>query len=80
MKQKPIALSWTEAEYMAANMAACEGMWLRKLLSVFFECDNQSGIGLSKNPVFHDRSKLIDIEYHLLRDRVQTGTIRLKDI
>ena len=32
-KQKSVALSSTEAEYMAASMAACEGMWLRKLLS-----------------------------------------------
>ena len=65
-KQKSVALSSTKAEYMAASLAACEGMWLRKLLSGLFECgleatvvhcDNQSGIMLSKNPVFHDWSK-----------------------
>ena len=65
-KQKSVALSSTEAEYMAASMAACEGMWLRKLLAGLFEyeleatvvhCDNQSGIRLSENPVFHDRNK-----------------------
>ena len=74
---------------MAASLAACEGMWLRRLLSGLFECeveatmvhcDNQSGIKLSKNPVFHDRSKHIDIRYHFLRDCVQRGTIRLKYI
>ena len=74
---------------MEANMAACEGMWLRKLLSGLFECeleaivvhcDNQSGIRLSENPVFHDRSKHIDIRYHFLRDCVQRGTIRLEYI
>ena len=74
---------------MAANMAACEGMWLRKFLSRLFECeleatvvcyDNQSAIRLFENPVFHDRSKHIDIKYHFLRDCVQRGTIRLEYI
>ena len=64
---------------MAANMAAFEGMWPRKLLSGLFECeleativhyDNQSGIKLSENLVFHDWSKHIDIRYHFLRDCV----------
>ena len=74
---------------MAANMAACEGMWPRKLLSGSFECelesiivhyDNQSGIRLSGNLVFHDRSKHIDIRYHFLRNCIQKGTIRLEYI
>ena len=74
-KQKSVALSSAEAEYMAA----CEGMYLRKILSGLFECeleatvvhcDNQSGIKLSKNPVFHDQSKHINIRYHFLRDCV----------
>ena len=74
---------------MAARMAACEVMWLRKLLAGLFECeleatvvhfDNQSGIRLSENLVFHDRSKHIDIRYHFLRDCVQRGTIRLEYI
>ena len=74
---------------MAANMASCEGMCLGNLILGFFECeleaivvhyDNQSGIRLSKNLVFHDRSKHIDIIYHFLRDYVQRGTIRLEYI
>ena len=64
---------------MVASMAACEGMWRRKLLAGLFECeleatvvhyDNQSGIRLSENPVFHDRSKHIDIGYQFLKDCV----------
>ena len=43
-------------------------------------CDNQSGIRLSENPVFHDRSKHIDIRYHFIRDMVQRGAIRLHHI
>ena len=38
-KQKSVALSLAEAEYMAASMASCEGMWLRKLLSGLFKCE-----------------------------------------
>ena len=78
-----------EAEYMEANMDACEGMWLRKLLAGLFECeiesivvhyDNQSGIKIFDDPVLHDQRKHIDIRYHFLRDCVQRGTIRLEYI
>ena len=88
-KQKLVALSSVEAEYMATSMAACEGMWLRKLLAGLFECeldaivvhrDNKSGVRLSENPMFHDRSKHIDIRYHFLRDCVKRGSIRLEYI
>ena len=81
-----MALSITEAEYIAASMACCEVVWLRKLFSELFGhvldttvilCDNQSVIRLSENPVFHDRSKHIDIRYHFIRDMVQRGAIRL---
>ena len=43
-------------------------------------CDNQSGICLSKNLVFHNRSKHIDIRYHFIRDMVQRGAVRLDHI
>ena len=43
-------------------------------------CDNQSGIHLSENLVFHDRSKHIDIRCHYIRDMVQLGAIRLQHI
>ena len=74
---------------MEASMAACEGMWLGKLVSGLFKCnleatvvhyDNQSVIKLAENPVFHDRKKHIDIRYHLLRDCVKRGTIWLEYI
>ena len=42
--------------------------------------DNQSSIRLSKNPVFHDRSKHIEIRYHFIRDYVQRGAIELQYI
>eukprot|EP00253_Pinus_taeda_P036255 PITA_36255 len=85
-KQKSVALSTTEAEYIAASMASCEAVWLKKLFSELFGytldttvilCNNQSGIQLSENLVFHDCSKHIDIKYHFIRDMVQRGAIRL---
>ena len=84
-----MALSTAEVEYIAASMASCEAVWLRNLFSELFGftldttvilCDNQSGIRLSENPVFHDRSKHIDIRYHYIRDMVQGGAIRLHHI
>jgi hypothetical protein len=78
-KQKSVALSSSEAEYMAASLASCEAVWLHKMLfSLFGECldptviycDNQSYIKLTENLVFHDRSKHINIRYHSIRDYV----------
>jgi hypothetical protein len=74
-KQKSVALSYVEAEYMAAILAACEALWLMKLLlglfrqkleAIVIHYDNQSCIKLSENPMFHDRSKHIDIRYHFI--------------
>jgi hypothetical protein len=88
-KQKSVALSSAEAEYMAASQASCEAIWLRKLLVGLFghelrptmiHCDNQSCIKLSENPVFHDRSKHIEIRYHFIRDWVQRGAVQLEYI
>ena len=43
-------------------------------------CDNQSCVKLSENPVFHDRSKHIDMKYHYIRDIVQKGVVKLQYI
>jgi hypothetical protein len=83
-KQKSMALSFVEAEYMAASQASCEAIWLRKFLVGLFGVqlrptviyrDNQSCIKLSENPVFHDRSKHIEIRYHFIQDYVQRGAV-----
>ena len=78
-KQRLVALSSIEAEYMAASQATCGAIWMQKILVglvdqrmdlIVIYCDNQSCIKLSENLVFHDRSKHIDIQYHHLRDYV----------
>ena len=72
-----MALSSCEAEYIAAANAACQGVWLARLLGDFIgsepgapelKVDNMSAIALSKNPVYHDRSKHIDTRYHYIRE------------
>jgi hypothetical protein len=88
-KQRSMALSSTEVEYMAASQAACEAIWMRKILVGLFgshldltmiHCDNQSFIKLLINPVFHDRYKHIDIQYHHLIDCVQRKIMLLQYI
>jgi hypothetical protein len=78
-KQSSIALSTMEAEYIAACSASCEAIWLRKLFTSLFNlemeattilCDNQSFIKMTENPVFHDKSKHIEIRYHYIHDMV----------
>jgi hypothetical protein len=74
-KQSIVALSSTEAEYLAVTNAAKEAIWLRNLLTELgyrqhqptplFE-DNQSCIALAKNPVFHARTKHFDIRVHFI--------------
>jgi len=85
-KQSSIAQSIAEAEYTAASAASREAVWLRKLLSDLFRteleptvihCDNQSCIKLTENPVFHDRSKHIEMRYHYIRDMIQRKFLSL---
>ncbi|XP_074377259.1 secreted RxLR effector protein 161-like [Apium graveolens] len=86
-KQRCVALSSCEAEFMAATAAACQAVWLRNLLiqitgvehgPVIIYVDNMSAIDLAKNPVFQGRSKHIDIRYHFIRECVERGEIKVK--
>ena len=88
-KQKVVALSSCEAEYIAATTAACQGIWLARLIAelkgeeagiVKLKIDNQSAIALSKNPIFHDRSKHIDVRYHFIRECVEEGRVEIDAI
>jgi hypothetical protein len=68
-KQPVVSISSVEAEYVAATSASCQAVWLRRLLKDMSQtkkdptpifCDNTSTIALSKNHVFHKKSKHID--------------------
>ncbi|MCO5593291.1 hypothetical protein L7F22_047299 [Adiantum nelumboides] len=84
--QPTIALSSIEAEYKGATVAACEVAWLKMLLQdleiqvqdpVVIYCDNISSIQLAQNPVFHARTKHIEVCYHFIRERVLDDDIDL---
>ncbi|MCO5604031.1 hypothetical protein L7F22_058188 [Adiantum nelumboides] len=85
-KQPTVALSSTEAEYRGAALAACEESWLRVLMadfgfdnvdSVTIYCDNIRSIMLAKNPVYHARTKHIEVHYHFIKEKVLAGEIDL---
>jgi hypothetical protein len=88
-KQKFVALNIAEAEYIAACDACTEAVWLRKPVSRLFDqvldltviyCDNQSCVKISENPMFHDRSKHIEIKHYFMCDKVQKGEVVLQYI
>ena len=69
---------------MAATSAACQGIWLKRLLQELqgedtgpFELyvDNKVALALMKNPVFHGRSKHIDTRFHFIRECVEEGLV-----
>lgn len=84
-KQKSIALSSTEAEYMSLTQAAKEGVYLRNFLKelemnnltekITIFSDNQSAIKLVKNNVHHSRTKHIDIQHHFVREVYEQGFV-----
>lgn len=88
-KQKVVALSSCEAEYIAASTAACQAVWLRRLLAdlakrevqkVSLKIDNQAAISLCKNPVHHERSKHIDTRFHHIRECIEEGMIEVQHV
>lgn len=87
-KQKTIALSTTEAEFVAACEAAKEILWLQQLLLELGEnvkyvslyVDNQSAIKLISNPVYHKKTKHIDVKFNFIREKVELGIIKLNYI
>nr|GEU46626.1 zinc finger, CCHC-type [Tanacetum cinerariifolium] len=88
-KQPTVALSSCESEFMAATGAACQALWLKRLLSeitgweeerITLKIDNISAIALVRNSVFHRRSKHIDIRYHFIRECIENGHINMEHI
>lgn len=79
MRQHTVTRSITEAEYRALAHTIAEIMWLQQLLAdlhvsldgilVVF-CDNLSAIVLTSNPIFHARTKYIEVDYHFIHEQV----------
>eukprot|EP00253_Pinus_taeda_P018465 PITA_18465 len=84
-KQSVVALSTTEAEYMAATHASKEAVWLQRVCSsmglvqgaIRIDCDSQSEIFLAKNPAYHSKTKHIDVQYHFVRDMIEDKKVLL---
>jgi hypothetical protein len=86
-KQPTVALSSTEAEYRGATVATCEAISVKRLLKELHEevldptviyCDNLNSIQLAKNPIFHARTK--HIEVHIVRECVLSGEVELRHV
>ena len=86
--QDVVALSTTEAEYMALVEAVKEGIWLKGLIEEFgYEqesidvwCDSQSALCLAKNNVHHERTKHISRKLHFIRDIIAKGDVKVMKI
>jgi hypothetical protein len=86
--QTTVALSTTEAEYMASVDASKQALWLQQLLqelqfnfdTITLYNDNNGCIGLSKNPINHEKTKHIAMRHHFLREQVQAGNITVKHV
>ena len=85
-KQPIVSLSSIEAEYIALCNATCDAVWLRIILEDIghkkmkpnvLKCDNQSSIKLAHNPIYHARTKHIEIRHHFVREKIQSNEIDL---
>ncbi len=86
-KQTTVALSSTEAEYMALTEGTKEAIWLRRLLQeiqvlqdttpTMIFGDNQGSLKLAHNLVFHSRTKHVDVRHHFIREKVESGQVTL---
>ncbi|KAI0500263.1 hypothetical protein KFK09_018473 [Dendrobium nobile] len=88
-KQATVAKSSTEAVYRSLSAAASDVVWLRRLAfelqlpqhqPTTIHCDNTSAMAIAKNPVFHARTKHIEIDYHFIRQQIGAGVIQLEYI
>lgn len=85
-KQTTVSRSSAESEYRVMASALCEIIWVFSVLSdlkvmnllpINLHCDNKSAIQIANNPVFHERTKHIEIDVHQVREIVASGMLRI---
>ena len=87
-KQATVSRFIAEAEYRALASTIAELMWFMNLLQSIgyclpppkLYCDNISAVTMAKNPVFHHRTKHIEIDVHFVRERVASGDLLLEHV
>lgn len=84
-RQTSVAVSSTEAEYVAMAHATKEAIWLVRFIRQFedlkgiiIHCDNQSAMGMAEKEGFSPRVKHVDVSYHFTRHHVMSGLITFK--
>ena len=83
-----VRLSTTKAEYIAAKEVIKDALWWKGLLEelkvlkeqVVVYSDRQSALHLCKNPVFHERTKHVDVRYHFIRENLTKGSIHVDKV
>ena len=92
-KQNVISHSSAESEYQAMAQSMCEVVWIHQLLDKVglktslptkLWCDNQVALHIASNPVFHEQTKHIEIDYHFVREKIQekiisTGYVKTRE-
>ncbi|XP_019423009.1 PREDICTED: uncharacterized protein LOC109332482 [Lupinus angustifolius] len=88
-KQKTVSRSSYEAEYRAMPVTTCEITWLTYLLEdlqypfskiALLYCDNQYGIQIASNPVFHERTRHIELDCHIVQEQYINGKIKIMPV
>ena len=88
-RQRCVALSSCESEYIAICECAKQIVWMRRLLgelghpkeeATVILSDNQAAKALTENPIHHDRTKHIDMQYHFTRELIDAGVITVEYI
>ncbi|RVW55663.1 Retrovirus-related Pol polyprotein from transposon RE2 [Vitis vinifera] len=83
-KQDVVARSSAKAKYQAMALATCELIWLKHVLrelrfgkdeQMKLICDNQAALHIASNPVFHERTKHIEVDCHFIREKIASGCV-----